>query len=141
MSGAADSPDHASSTGRNRPPRMHHRARNHKSAHAEPAFGESGEGSEDGQRVNHPLVTNKSAELVNTPEQLSRLINSLREAGSFAYDSEFIGEQSYVPKLCLIQVGLAAQISLIDPLAKLDLTPFWEVVADPAVEKVVHAGQ
>jgi ribonuclease D len=138
MSGAADNPDQSPSSGRNRPPRMHHRARSHESAHAEPA---DGEGTGSGQRVNHPLVTAKPAELVNTPQQLDRLIQTLCQAGSFAYDSEFIGEQSYVPKLCLIQVGLPTQVALIDPLAGLDLTPFWEVVANPAVEKVVHAGQ
>ena len=32
--------------------------------------------------------------------------------------------------------------SLIDPMAPgMDLTPFWEIVADAAVEKITHAGQ
>jgi len=79
--------------------------------------------------------------LIQTNAELATLISTLRAAGSFAYDSEFIGELSYLPKLCLIQVATAAQVSLIDPIADIDLTPFWNLLADPSVEKVVHAGQ
>ena len=32
-------------------------------------------------------------------------------------------------------------LALIDPLQPLDLTSFWQAVADPAIEKIVHAGQ
>src|SRR5207248_1881396 len=31
-------------------------------------------------------------------------------------------------------------VSLIDPLAKMDLSPFWEVLCEEGIEKVVHAG-
>src|SRR5262249_48948952 len=54
--------------------------------------------------------------------------------------SEFIGELTYVPKLCVIQVATTERVELIDPLADIDLTPFWELIADETVEKVVHAG-
>ncbi len=79
--------------------------------------------------------------MIQTDADLAKLIDQLRSAGSFAYDSEFIGELSYLPKLCLIQVATVEQVSLIDPLADLDLLPFWHLLADPSVEKVVHAGQ
>jgi ribonuclease D len=71
---------------------------------------------------------------------LTALISELRAAGQFAYDSEFIGELTYHPKLCLLQVASAARVSLIDPLAELDLSAFWELLCDPSVEKIVHAG-
>jgi ribonuclease D len=79
-------------------------------------------------------------QLVTRTDELNELLDSLRKAGSFAFDSEFIGELTYLPKLCLIQVASSSRIALIDPLADLDIRPFWELVADPAVEKVVHAG-
>ena len=34
----------------------------------------------------------------------------------------------------------ADRIALIDPLGGLDLRPFWEVLADPSIVKIVHAG-
>ena len=86
------------------------------------------------------LVHRSGPVLVTTDEQLTRLILTLRDDGSFAYDSEFIGEQSYHPRLCLVQVASHSTLALIDPLAALDLTPFWELLADPSVTKIVHAG-
>jgi ribonuclease D len=117
------------------PPRMHHRARSHESAHAEAADGG------DRQLFKHPMVAAGPAEMIVAGSELNRLLEGLRAAGSFAFDTEFIGEQSYIPKLCLIQVALPTRVALIDPLRGLDVTPFWELVCDPSVEKVVHAGQ
>jgi ribonuclease D len=122
--------------GRFQPPRFHHRQRSHESAHAE-----SSDGDHDHIPVSHPLIPSGRAELIDTAEGLEKLVHALRAAGSFAYDSEFIGEQSYLPKLCLIQVAIPSGVSLIDPLTGLDLTPFWELVCDASVEKIVHAGE
>ena len=69
------------------------------------------------------------------------MVNHLRICGRFGYDSEFIGELTYFPKLCLIQVASPERVALIDPLAGLDLSPFWELVCDPSVEKIAHACQ
>lgn len=119
--------------------RADHRARSHENAHAEDAGGEDGG---DGQAPpNHPLVTHAAPTLVTKDRELRELIDHLGAAGSFAYDSEFIGELTYFPKLCLIQTATVQRVALIDPLAELDLRPFWELIADASVEKVVHAGQ
>lgn len=115
--------------------RSAHRAKSHATAHAEEAA------PLVEPQVSDPLIPRGGATLVTTASQLTELIDHLRSAGRFAYDSEFIGELTYIPKLCLIQVASAERIGLIDPLAGLDLKPFWELIADPAVEKIVHAGQ
>ena len=120
--------------------RAAHRARSHESAHADDGSG-PGEGDEHADGSPHPSVPRGKADLVLTDEQLEQLIAHLRSAGTFAYDSEFIGELTYFPKLCLIQAATAGRVSLIDPLAGVDLRPFWELLADKSVEKVVHAGQ
>lgn len=115
--------------------RSSHRARAHDSAH-------EGNGDESGTSPpHHPLVPAGPAALITTDEQLAELIGRLRAAGSFAYDSEFIGETSYFPRLCLIQAATAEGVALVDPLADIELRPFWELIADEAVEKIVHAGQ
>ena len=125
---------------RRRYSRADHRARSHESAHAEGA-GDDGAAAESHPRAHHPLVTHAAPDLITTDGQLGELLNHLREAGSFAYDSEFIGELTYFPKLCLVQTATSQRVALIDPLAGVDLRPFWELVADASVEKVVHAGQ
>ncbi len=115
--------------------RAKHRARAHEAAHAE--------------GDNHPSETiipddlpapRGKADLIESDAALKELIAELRAAGSFAYDSEFIGESSYFPRLCLIQVATTTRVSLIDPLAGIDLMPFWNLLSDASVEKIVHAG-
>lgn len=88
-----------------------------------------------------PLVCRAPGRLLTRTGEVRELVNRLHAAGRFAYDSEFIGELSYAPKLCLIQVATPTEIALIDPLAGPDLTDFWRLLADPSVEKIVHAGQ
>ncbi len=114
--------------------RSRHRSRSHDDAH---------EDVPPSPRIDHenpPNVPGGDPELVTSDEQLRAFIEYLHVAGSFAYDSEFIGELTYVPKLCLIQVATSSRIALIDPLAGVDLKPFWELLADPSVQKIVHAG-
>lgn len=95
---------------------------------------------EQNQPLEHRSVFRGKPVVVDTAPALASLLGRLRAAGSFAYDSEFIGELYYVPKLCLIQVSTTEEIALIDPLAKIDFTALWELLADASVEKIVHAG-
>ncbi|MGA2498044.1 MAG: ribonuclease D, partial [Tepidisphaeraceae bacterium] len=90
---------------------------------------------------NHPLIPRGEPELITAAGPLQDLLSHVRAQGVFAYDSEFIGELSYHPRLCLVQVATKSRIGLIDALAGLDLKPFWELVADPSVLKLVHAGE
>jgi ribonuclease D len=110
------------------------RSQSHDSAHAE-------HNGHDGPKIEHPLVTHAEPQFVDRQEDLLELLAHLRSAGRFAYDSEFIGELTYIPKLCLIQVASTERVGLIDPLAGMDLAPFWDLLCDPSVEKIVHAGQ
>jgi len=116
--------------------RSAHRARNHESAHSPDAP------VAHGDLIGHPLVPQGDPTLVTTESDFQNLLEQLRAAGVFAYDSEFIGELTYVPKLCLIQVCYTGGVALIDPLAEeIDVTPFWELLCDASVKKIVHAGQ
>lgn len=91
--------------------------------------------------LDHHLVPSNHPHLVSEQGELEQLIATLRAEGRFAYDTEFIGEQTYNSVICLIQVATQAGVSLIDPLAGIDLKPFWSLLADASIEKVVHAGR
>ena len=130
--------------------------------HRRAADAEAHGGSAEVPRViEHPLVPGggdgaDEVEMVDSPEQLGALVAELREAGRFAFDTEFIGEDSYYARFCLVQVATPRRIWLIDPLAEAlaeagggepggGLRPFWELLAEPAdggegPEVIVHAG-
>lgn len=92
--------------------------------------------------LDHPQVAANTPELITEQPQLDTLINELRTAGRFAYDTEFIGEQSYYTRFCVIQVATETKVTLIDALAPaLDLVPFWQLIGDAEVQKLVHAGR
>jgi ribonuclease D len=97
--------------------------------------------------INRPVspAANESAhierETVRTQEGLLQLVADLRAAGRFALDTEFAGERTYVPRLCLIQVATEDFIGIIDAMAVHDLTPLWALIGDPSIEKVLHAAR
>ncbi len=64
-----------------------------------------------------------------------------REAGSLGLDTEFLPEGRYRPLLCLVQVVVEDEVTVLDPLEGFDPEPLASVLADPAVEIVVHAGR
>jgi ribonuclease D len=78
--------------------------------------------------------------LIDTKRELERTVSLLRGHGSFGLDMEFQRERTFRPRLQLVQVSLPDEPLLIDPLALPDLDPLWELVADPSIEKIVHAG-
>jgi ribonuclease D len=83
------------------------------------------------------------------PTQAAELARRAREAGRLGIDTEFMGEGRYRPELCLVQISLPGDddqlgdVTLLDPLADdpFDPTPLAEVMADPAIEIVLHAGR
>jgi ribonuclease D len=80
-------------------------------------------------------------QLVARPEDLPACCEHLAARGRFGLDTEFVGEDTYHPHLCLVQVATAERLILIDPLTVPRLDLFWKVVTDPNNEVVVHAGR
>jgi ribonuclease D len=80
-------------------------------------------------------------QFVETPEALAACCDHLAGTSAFGFDTEFIGEDSYHPHLCLVQVATAERLFVVDPLAAGLLDRFWELVADPARVVIVHAGR
>ncbi|MDX6640700.1 MAG: ribonuclease [Solirubrobacteraceae bacterium] len=70
--------------------------------------------------------------------------------GRLGIDTEFMGEGRYRALLCLVQVAVdddggdrtQARVEVLDPLqGELDPSPLAEVLADPQIEIVMHAGR
>ena len=80
-------------------------------------------------------------EIVRTNDGLAEISEKLRSYERFALDTEFVGERTYLPTLSLVQIATVDWIVLIDPISISNLDPFWELVADPDIEKVLHAAR
>ena len=75
--------------------------------------------------------------------EIERLAARAREAGRLGIDTEFMPEGRYRPLLCLVQICVEDEIVVLDPIqdGMGDPAPLAAVLADPAVEIVLHAGR
>src|SRR3954454_1579128 len=76
-----------------------------------------------------------------TQTEVERFAELAREHGRLGLDTEFMPEGRYRPLLCLVQIAVAGEVAVLDPLDGLDPGPLAEVLADPAIEIVLHAGR
>lgn len=81
------------------------------------------------------------AALVTSAEELQHAVDAVRSSGSMALDTEFMREKTYRARLCLVQVAALDHIFLLDPLSDLDLSPIADLLGDPEVEVLLHAGK
>src|ERR1700722_1215378 len=79
--------------------------------------------------------------VVADPQSLVECCAHLNETAVLGFDTEFVGEETYEPSLCLIQVSTADALYLIDPLSAGPLDAFWKLLVDPGRTVIVHAGR
>ena len=80
--------------------------------------------------------------LITRTEELAEACARLGSAEFVAVDTEFMREQTFWPRLCLIQIAADGQELLVDSLAPgLDLTPFFELMVNERVLKVFHSAR
>jgi ribonuclease D len=79
---------------------------------------------------------------------IAEAAEAARAAGRLGIDTEFMSEGRYRALLCLVQIAVdnpdpdrSPLIILIDSLADLDPSPIAGLLADPAIEVVLHAGR
>jgi ribonuclease D len=81
---------------------------------------------------------------ITSREALHELCGHLKGSRRLALDTEFVGEDSFVPKLELIQVATETTAAVIDfPAVQAEgpLDMLWDIIRNPAIQKVVHAGR
>src|SRR3990167_3091461 len=80
--------------------------------------------------------------IITKTSDLKELCGRAVHESFITLDTEFVRETTYWPQLCLIQMGLADEACIIDPLSKeMDLAPFFELLQTPNLIKVVHSGR
>jgi len=143
--------DGADPSRRGRKGRRHYLARRRTAAHAEAQA--QAHAIDHPATPEHPLVADVEPTLASSDAAVAEAVEALGVAEAVAYDTEFIGETSYYPQLCLVQLATPERLVIIDPLGgcapsqqgqpadpEVDLEPVWRLLSDPSVTKVVHAG-
>ena len=89
-------------------------------------------------------------QIITETDALARFCDEAAQASYVTLDTEFMRERSYYSRLCLVQMALPlaegekgdGRAVLVDPLAPgLSLAPFWALLRDEAVVKVLHAAR
>lgn len=82
-----------------------------------------------------------------TADDVGRAAAAARARGRLGIDTEFMSEGRYRALLCLAQIavddtgGDGVEIILIDTLGEIDVTPLRQLLSDPEIEVVLHAGR
>src|SRR5579859_3020609 len=80
--------------------------------------------------------------LISDTAALAAFCERLASAEFVTVDTEFMREKTYWPQLCLVQLAGPEEAWAIDPMAPgMDLTPLFELMANPKVLKVFHAAR
>ena len=80
--------------------------------------------------------------VIATTAALEKFCAEAMTARYVTVDTEFMRENTYHPKLCLLQIASAEDAVLVDPLADgIDLAPVFALMAAPQVLKVFHAAR
>lgn len=78
---------------------------------------------------------------INTAEALNSFYQANHSVEWMGFDTEFVGEKTFVPLLCLIQVTTPNGTYLIDTIRLQNIEPFLKLIKDPKILKITHAGE
>ncbi|MGH6847941.1 MAG: ribonuclease D [Methylocella sp.] len=80
--------------------------------------------------------------LISTSEDLSAVCERLATHPFITVDTEFLRETTFWPRLCVVQLASEEEAVAVDAMAEgLDLSPFFELMADQGLTKVFHAAR
>lgn len=80
-------------------------------------------------------------QLIETPDLLDDFFAQNKSVEWLGFDTEFVGERRFNTRLCLIQVATVHGNYLIDPFELPNLDPFLQLIDNPAIVKITHAGE
>src|SRR5262245_13424257 len=80
--------------------------------------------------------------IISDTAGLVALCAELAKGPYVALDTEFMRDQTYWPKLCLMQAAGPHAEAIIDPLAgEMDLAPLYRLLGNRSVIKAFHAAR
>ncbi|MEK6734479.1 MAG: ribonuclease D [Pseudomonadota bacterium] len=80
--------------------------------------------------------------IITNSLELTNLCSELQGNKYIAIDTEFFRQNTYYPKLCLLQLATESEQFLIDPLINnLDLSPLDEVLQNDLIVKIFHSAK
>lgn len=120
---------------------MNHRRRKRSRGHADAEAQAGQQGGSARAPLSHPLVPQGDPELIADAKALASFLEHAASQPVVAFDTEFIGEESFRPRICLVQLATTERVALIDPFEVKSLAPVWEMVADERTLTIVHAGE
>jgi ribonuclease D len=83
-----------------------------------------------------------NTDLITSTDELAAFCERLAQAEYVTVDTEFMRENTFWPRLCLIQVGGPDEARAIDPMVDgIDLAPLFALMANHEVLKVFHAAR
>ena len=88
-----------------------------------------------------PQIAVEDVPIIDTDRLLVEFADEQKGIEWMCFDTEFIGERRYYTLLCLIQVATEHGFYFIDPLRIKQLDPFLDLIEDPAILKITHAGE
>lgn len=81
--------------------------------------------------------------LIQNTEDVQVVVECLKKETIISFDTEFIRENTFFPKVEILQIGTRSQTWIFDvkQLGREGLAPLFEVLTDPQILKIVHAAQ
>ena len=83
----------------------------------------------------------ESERLVDNAQALAALVHAIADAPLVAMDTEFVREQTYYPRLCLIQVATPDRLACVDCVAGMDLKPLFSALLAPGRTWLLHSAR
>ncbi len=80
-------------------------------------------------------------QVITSTAHLEQACAILNQQSYVTVDTEFLRQTTYRPKLCLIQIAGSGVEVAVDPLAGVDLSSFYALMANREVMKVFHAAR
>ncbi|MCA9073950.1 MAG: HRDC domain-containing protein [Planctomycetaceae bacterium] len=79
--------------------------------------------------------------LIKTQSAFDTLCDHIADTGLVAFDTEFVSESYYRPRLCLLQFATTEKQAIVDPFEIECLDRWWQLFADDETTVVAHGAR